>query len=147
MLIFGVWARVTVEQFCTFSRGNRYFADGVGVVTVVNQLEVSASQVLLGRCLCEFPKVVFVSILALLNRSIDEASYVAVLLILGGSDEVFARVVTIGNFISVLNLALGVVYLLVLSFHRYCKAFGYPATVSGCDYIIPRVLNQRSSVL
>jgi len=79
----------------------------VGVVTVVNQLEVSASQVLLGRCLCEFPKVVFVSILALLNRSIDEASYVAVLLILGGSDEVFARVVTIGNFISVLNLALG----------------------------------------
>ena len=147
MLIYGVRARVTVEQLCTFSCGNRYYADGVGEVTVINQLEVSASQVLLGSCLCEFPKVVFVSILAAMDRSIDEATYVDAPQVLGGSDEVFSRVVTIGNFISVLNLALGVVYLLVLSFHRYCKAFGYPATVSGCYYTMPCVLNQRFSVL
>ena len=147
MLIYGVKARVTVEQLCTFSCGNRYYADGMGEVAVINQLEVSASQVLLGSCLCEFPKVVFVSILAALDRSIDEATYVAAPLVLEGSEEVFARVITIGNFISVLILALSVVYLLVISFHQYCKAFGYPAAVSGCDYSIVCVFNQTSSVL
>jgi len=79
---------------------------------------------LLGSCSGQFPEVVSVSILAAPNRSVHEATYMAVPLVIGGSDEVFTGVVTIGNFIAVLILALGVVYLLVLSCHRYCKTFG-----------------------